>query len=95
MLAEVFTWATAGTTVAAAVAADWPFADVIAVPSADTEVFSAAVCDGNADFASVANVVALVWTLVSAVCREVRPFLATLTSPRLWTEVLRLVAAVQ
>ena len=38
VLAEVFTWATAGTTAAAAVAGDWPFADVIAVARADSEV---------------------------------------------------------
>ena len=95
MLAEFFTWATAGTTVVAAVAGGWPFADVIAVARADSEVFSAAVCDGNADFASVANDAALVWTLLSAVCRELRPFLATSTLPRLLTEVLRLAASVQ
>ena len=58
-------------------------------------MFSAAVCDGNADFASVANAVALVWTLLSAVCRELRPFLETSTLPRLLTEVLRLAASVQ
>jgi hypothetical protein len=62
---------------------------------ADREVFSAAVSDGNADFASVANAAALVRTLFSAVCRELRPFLATSTLSRLLTEVLRLAASVQ
>ena len=95
MLAEVLTWVTAGTTVAAAVTGGWPFADVIAVARPDSEVFSAAVCDGYADFASVANAAALVWTLFSAVCRELRPSLATSTLPRLLTEVLRLAASVQ
>ena len=94
-LAEFFTWVTAGTTAVAAVTGDWPFADVIVVARPDSEVFSAAVCDGNADLASVANVAALVWTLLSAVCRELRPFLTTLTLPRLLTEVLRLAASVQ
>ncbi len=74
---------TAGTTVVTAVAGGCPFADVIAVARADSEVFSAVVCDGNADFASVANADALVWTLLSAVCRELRPFVATSTLPRL------------
>jgi len=79
----------------AAVAAGSPFADLIAVARADSEVSSAAVCDGNADFASVTNFDALVWTLFSAVCRELTPFLATSTLLRLLTEVLRLVASVQ
>ncbi len=86
---------TAGTTAAAAVSGGWPFADLIAVSRLDSEFSNAVVCDGYADFASLANVFALVWTLLSAVCRELRPFLATLTLPRLRTEVLRLVAAVQ
>jgi len=95
LLAEFVTWATAGTTAAAAVAVDWPFADLIAVPRLDTAFCSAVVCDGKADFASEANVCALVWTLLSAVCRELSPFLETSTLPRLLTEVLRWVAAVQ
>ena len=66
----------------------WLFADVIAVPRLDTELLSAVVCGANADFASLT-------TLLSAVCRELRPFLATSTLPRLLTEVLRLLAAVQ
>ena len=85
---------TAGTTAAAAVTERWPCADLIALSRLDSEFCSAVVCDGYADFASLANVFALVWTLVSAVCRELRPFLATSTLPRLLTEVLRLVAAV-
>ena len=56
---------TAGTTAVAVVTGGWPFADVIVVARPDSEVFSAAVCDGNADLASVANVAALVWTLLS------------------------------
>jgi hypothetical protein len=76
-LAEVFTWVTDEATAAAAVSGGWPLADVIAVPRLDTEFCSAAVCDGNADFASLANVFALVWTLLSAVYSEPRPFLAT------------------
>ena len=95
VLAEVFTWATAGTTALAAVSGGWPCADLIVVARADSEFCSAAVCDGNADLASVANFDALVWTLFSAVCRELRPFLATSTLLRLLTEVLRLVASVQ
>src|SRR5450755_598261 len=94
-LAAFFTWVTADTTAAAAVTGGCPFAGVIAVSRPDSEVFSAAVCDGYADFASVANAAALVLTLVSAVCRELRPFLATSTLPRFWTEVLRLAASVQ
>jgi len=94
-LAEFLTWVTAGTTVVTAVAAGWPFADVIAVCRPDSEVLSAAVCDGYADFASVTNADALVWTLVSAVCKELRPFLATSTLPRSWTEVLSWSASVQ
>jgi hypothetical protein len=54
-LAELFTWLTDDTTAVAAVAGGWLFADVIAVCRPDTAVFSAIVCDGNADFASVAN----------------------------------------
>ena len=73
----------------------WLFADVIAVPRLDTELLSAVVCGANADFASLANVFASLTTLLSAVCRELRPFLATSTLPRLLTEVLRLLAAVQ
>jgi len=89
------TWATAGTTAAAAATEGWPFADVIAVCRPDSELCSAVVCGANADFASVANAVALVLTLVSAVCRELRPFWATLTLARSWTEVLSWSAAVQ
>ena len=46
LLAEVFTWVTAGTTAAAAVSGGWPFADLIAVSRLDSEFFSAVVCDG-------------------------------------------------
>ena len=95
LLAEFFTWVTAGTTAAAAVRGGWPWADLTAFSRPVTEFCRAVVCDGNADFASLAKVLALVWTLVSAVCRELRPFLATLTLSRLLTEVLRLVTAVQ
>ncbi len=94
-LAEFFTWATEEATAVAAVRGGWPFADLIAFSRLDSEFCSAVVCDGYADFASSANVFALVLTLVSAVCRELRPFWATLTSPRLLTEVLRSVASVQ
>ena len=62
-LAEFFTWATAGTIAVAAVAGDWPFADLIVAARVVSEVFTAAVCDGNADLASVANVCALLVTL--------------------------------
>ena len=86
---------TAGTTAPAAVSEGWPFADLIAVSRLDSEFSSAVVCDEYADFASAANVLALVWTLLSAVCRELRPFWATWTLPRLWTEVLSWLAAVQ
>jgi len=86
-LAEVFTWATAGATAAAAVSGGWPLADVIAAPRLDTEFCSAVVCDGYADLASLAKPLALVWTLLSALCREPRPFAATSTLPRLLTEV--------
>jgi energy-converting hydrogenase Eha subunit C len=82
-------------TAVAAVSGGWPLADLIAVPRLDTEFCSAVVCDGYADFASAANALASVWTLLSAVCREPRPFVATLTLPRLLTEVLRLAASVQ
>jgi hypothetical protein len=73
------TWVTAGTTAVAAVTGGWPFADVIALCRPDSKVLSAAVCDGYADFASVTNADALVLTLVSAVCKELRPFVATST----------------
>jgi hypothetical protein len=86
---------TADTTAETAVSAGSPFADLIALSRPDTELFNAVVCDGKADFASLANVLALLVTLVTAVWRESRPFLATSTSPRLLTEVLRLVAAAQ
>jgi hypothetical protein len=95
LVAEFFTWVTDGTTAAAAVRGGWPCADLIAVSRPDSEFCSAVVCDGYADFASLANVFALVWTLLSAVCRELRPFSATLTLPRLLTEVLSWLAAVQ
>jgi hypothetical protein len=87
--------ATADATAAAAVRRGCPFAAVIAVCRADSEVFSAAVCDGYADFAFAANDAASVLTLLSAVCRELRTFLATSTLPRFWTEVLRLAASAQ
>ena len=72
-LAEVFTWATDEATAVAAVSGGWPLADVIAAPRLDTEFCSAVVCDGNADLASLAKLLALVWTLLSAVCRELSP----------------------
>jgi hypothetical protein len=75
--AEFFTWVTDDATAVAAVSGGWPFAGVIAACRPDSAVFSAAVCDGNADFASAANVLASAGTLLSAVCREPRPFLAT------------------
>ena len=53
----------------------WPLTDLIAAPRLDTESRSAVVCDGKADLASAANVCALVWTLLSAVCRELSPTL--------------------
>ena len=82
-------------TAEAAAAGGWPFADLIAVFSPDSELCSAGVCGANVDFASLANVFGSVRTLLTAVCRELRPFWATLTLPRLVTEVLRLAAAVQ
>ena len=54
-LAEFFTWVTAGSTAAAAVTERCPFADLIAFSRPDSEFCSAVVCDGYADFASVAN----------------------------------------
>ncbi len=91
-MAEVFTWVTDEATAEAAVAGGWPFAELIAVFRPDSEFCSAVVCGANVDFAALANVLALVWTLFSAVCRELRPFWAMLTLPRLLTEVLRLAA---
>ncbi len=95
LLAEFFTWLTDDATAAAAVAGGWPFADVIADCRPDSALSSAAVCDGNAGFASVANVLASAWTLLGAVGREPRPFVATSTLPRFWTEVLSWLASVQ
>ena len=83
------------TTAASVVTEGWAFADVIAVSRADSEFFSAVVCGANSDFASSANVFASVWTLLSAVVRELRPFAETSTLPRLVTEVLSWSAAVQ
>jgi len=78
LLAEFFTCATAGTTAEAAVTGGWPFADLIALSRLESEFCSAVVCDGYADFASLAKVFALVWTLFSAVCwcRSVAPVAA-------------------
>ena len=95
LLAEFFTWVTDAATAAAAVAGGWPFADVITVCRPDSALSSAVVCDENADFASVANVLASAWMLLSAVGREPRPFVATSTLPKFWTEILSWLASVQ
>jgi hypothetical protein len=89
-LAEFFTWTTDDATAVAAVAGGWPFAEVIAPCKPDSAVFSAAVCDGNADLASAANVVALAWTLLNAACSEPRPLLATSTVPEVLDRGLEL-----
>jgi hypothetical protein len=52
------TWVTDDTTAATVVRDGWAIADLTAVSRLDSEVFRAVVCDGYADFASLANVVA-------------------------------------
>ncbi len=54
----------------------------------DSEYRSAADRDANADFASLANLFALLVTLFSAALTKTRPVLPTLTLRRLQTEVL-------
>ena len=66
----------------------WPCAELISVSRLDSEYRSAADHDANADFASLANLFALLATLFGAALTKTRPFLPTLTLPRLQTEVL-------
>ena len=53
------------------------------------------VCDGYADFASLANVFASLLTLLTAVFTELRSWILIVILPRLRTEVLSWLAAVQ
>ena len=91
---RVFYLVTAGTTAVAAVKG-WPSRMKTRSAGLPVEFFNAVVCNGTTDFASAANVLPLPLRLLSAVCRESRPILATLTSPRLSDRGLELTAAVQ
>ena len=60
MSAAVLTWVTDDTTAATVVTDGWAIADLTVVSRLDREVFRAVVCDGYADFTSLANVAASV-----------------------------------